>query len=63
MTTLTNSGTRDYKFPKSPTGISGLDEITDGGIPKYRTTLLVGNSGSGKTIIACHPRSDYESDD
>ena len=31
---------------------SGLDEITDGGIPKNRSTLLVGNSGSGKTVIA-----------
>lgn len=47
-----NSGTKNFKFPKSPTGIRGLDEITNGGIPKYRTTLLVGNSGSGKTILA-----------
>ena len=47
-----NSEAKIFKFPKSPTGIVGLDEITDGGIPKNRATLLVGNSGSGKTIIA-----------
>ena len=37
---------------KSPTGIAGLDEITGGGLPRGRTTLLVGASGSGKTILA-----------
>ncbi|HTA66371.1 MAG TPA: circadian clock protein KaiC [Xanthomonadaceae bacterium] len=37
---------------KSPTGISGLDEITGGGLPTGRTTLMVGGPGSGKTIFA-----------
>jgi circadian clock protein KaiC len=37
---------------KSPTGITGLDEITGGGLPFGRTTLLVGGPGSGKTILA-----------
>ena len=37
---------------KTPTGITGLDEITGGGLPRGRTTLLVGGSGSGKTILA-----------
>jgi circadian clock protein KaiC len=37
---------------KVPTGIIGLDEITGGGLPRGRTTLLVGGSGSGKTILA-----------
>src|SRR5207342_1210635 len=37
---------------KTPTGISGLDEITGGGLPSGRTTLLVGGPGSGKTIFA-----------
>jgi circadian clock protein KaiC len=37
---------------KAPTGITGLDEITGGGLPRGRTTLLVGASGSGKTILA-----------
>jgi circadian clock protein KaiC len=34
---------------KSPTGIGGLDEITDGGLPKGRPTLISGDAGSGKT--------------
>ena len=41
-----------YKFPKAPTGIQGLDEITFGGLPKNRSTLLVGNTGCGKTLMA-----------
>ena len=40
------------KSMKAPTGIAGLDEITGGGLPRGRTTLLVGGSGSGKTILA-----------
>lgn len=34
------------------TGISGLDEITRGGLPANRTTLITGGPGSGKTILA-----------
>jgi circadian clock protein KaiC len=41
-----------FKFPKSLTGIAGLDEITTGGLPKNRPTLLLGNTGCGKTIMA-----------
>jgi circadian clock protein KaiC len=37
---------------KASTGITGLDEMTGGGLPRGRTTLLVGGSGSGKTILA-----------
>jgi circadian clock protein KaiC len=37
---------------KAASGIAGLDEITGGGLPQGRTTLLVGGSGSGKTILA-----------
>ncbi|HUP24074.1 MAG TPA: circadian clock protein KaiC [Thermoanaerobaculia bacterium] len=37
--------------PKVPTGITGLDEITGGGLPRGRTTLLVGGPGSGKTVL------------
>jgi circadian clock protein KaiC len=36
---------------KSPTGITGLDEITCGGLPKGRTTLVTGAAGSGKTLL------------
>jgi circadian clock protein KaiC len=37
---------------KSPTGIVGFDQITRGGLPEGRTTLLVGGPGSGKSIFA-----------
>ncbi|MDI1251668.1 circadian clock protein KaiC [Thermomonas sp.] len=37
---------------KAPTGIIGLDEITGGGLPRDRTTLLMGGPGSGKTIFS-----------
>ncbi|MEP7157645.1 MAG: ATPase domain-containing protein, partial [Betaproteobacteria bacterium] len=37
---------------KQPSGIAGFDEITGGGLPHGRTTLLVGGPGSGKTIFA-----------
>jgi circadian clock protein KaiC len=37
---------------KLPTGIEGLEHITMGGIPKGRTCLVAGSSGSGKTILA-----------
>ena len=37
---------------KASTGIAGFDEITGGGLPRGRTTLLVGGPGSGKTIFA-----------
>jgi circadian clock protein KaiC len=37
---------------KTPTGISGLDEITGGGLPKGRPTLICGDAGSGKTVFS-----------
>lgn len=40
------------QLPKSPTGIQGLDEITGGGLPKGRTTLVCGGAGCGKTLLA-----------
>ena len=39
-------------LPKTATGISGLDEITMGGIPKGRPTLICGGPGCGKTLFA-----------
>lgn len=38
-------------LPKSPTGISGLDEITEGGLPKGRPTLVCGSAGCGKSML------------
>jgi circadian clock protein KaiC len=48
---------RNIKFrrntlPKSPTSIQGLDEITGGGLPKGRPTLVCGGAGCGKTLFA-----------
>ncbi len=40
------------KLPKSLTGIQGLDEITEGGLPKGRPTLVCGSAGCGKTLLA-----------
>jgi circadian clock protein KaiC len=37
---------------KCPTGIFGLDQITQGGLPKGRPTLICGTAGCGKTILA-----------
>jgi circadian clock protein KaiC len=39
-------------LPKCPTGIAGLDEITGGGLPRGRPTLVCGNAGCGKTLLA-----------
>ncbi|MBJ6108778.1 circadian clock protein KaiC [Hymenobacter sp. BT523] len=38
-------------LPKAPTGIEGLDEITEGGLPKGRPTLICGSAGCGKTLM------------
>jgi circadian clock protein KaiC len=39
-------------LPKAPTGIRGLDEVTGGGLPRGRPTLVCGPAGSGKTLLA-----------
>lgn len=39
-------------LPKSPTGIRGLDDITGGGLPAGRPTLVCGSAGCGKTLFA-----------
>lgn len=40
------------QFKKCPTGISGLDNITLGGLPRNRSTLICGGAGSGKTMLS-----------
>jgi circadian clock protein KaiC len=40
------------KLEKVPTGIKGLDEITDGGLPKGRTSLVTGGPGTGKSMLS-----------
>ena len=44
--------TPDGLLPKCPTGIQGLDEITGGGLPRGRPTLVCGGAGCGKTLLA-----------
>ncbi|RYY10239.1 MAG: KaiC 1, partial [Cytophagaceae bacterium] len=39
------------QLPKALTGIEGLDEITEGGLPKGRPTLVCGSAGCGKTLL------------
>lgn len=43
---------KDYAIRKSPSGIAGLDEITGGGLPTGRPTLVCGSAGCGKTMLA-----------
>jgi circadian clock protein KaiC len=43
---------RPRAIRKAATGIQGLDEITDGGLPYGRPTLVCGGAGSGKTLLA-----------
>ena len=40
-----------HQLHKCPTGIKGFDEITEGGLPKNRITLICGNTGCGKTLL------------
>src|SRR5947209_13116612 len=48
------NGSRPATRPlaKAPTGIPGLDEITNGGLPRGRPTLVCGGAGCGKTLLA-----------
>jgi len=51
--TRTTNGTRSLpQLEKSPTGITGFDEITNGGLPKGRPTIVCGGPGCGKTMFA-----------
>jgi circadian clock protein KaiC len=52
MQHTTDSAVSTRALAKTPTGIHGLDEITNGGLPKGRPTLVCGGAGSGKTLLA-----------
>jgi circadian clock protein KaiC len=45
-------GDGNRSLPKAPTGIQGLDEITQGGFPRGRPTLVCGSAGAGKTLLS-----------
>lgn len=44
---------------KLPTGIAGFDDISRGGLPRGRTTLLLGGPGCGKTVFALQTLVNY----
>jgi circadian clock protein KaiC len=46
------SGNKLATLEKCPTGIRGLDDITQGGVPRGRPTLVCGGTGCGKTLLA-----------
>ena len=46
------SGSSLRQLQKAPTGIHGLDEVTGGGLPRGRPTLVCGGAGCGKTVLA-----------
>jgi circadian clock protein KaiC len=50
--TTSQAQASDRSLPKSPTGIQGLDEVTGGGLPRGRATLVCGSAGCGKTLLA-----------
>lgn len=54
QTKRAGNGSRPARRPlaKAPTGIPGLDEITNGGLPRGRPTLVCGGAGCGKTLLA-----------
>ena len=52
MTRTQDAQPTQYSFPKTPTGIQGLDEVTGGGLPRGRPTLVCGGAGCGKTLLA-----------
>ena len=41
-----------HQLSKTPTGIQGLDELTGGGLPKGRVSLVCGKAGCGKSLLA-----------
>jgi circadian clock protein KaiC len=52
MTPAKQTKLQPRPLSKSPTGIPGMDEITGGGLPKGRPTLIAGGAGCGKTLFA-----------
>src|SRR4030042_1712003 len=45
------SKTKNGAVKKVPTGITGLDKVLSGGVPKGRVTLIAGGTGTGKTVM------------
>jgi len=52
MAKINKGGNGRRQLPKCPTGIEGLDEITGGGLPRGRPTLVCGSAGCGKSLLS-----------
>src|SRR4029453_17573755 len=52
MKTASNAKSANRGLPRTPTGIPGLDDITGGGLPRGRPTIVCGSAGCGKTLFA-----------
>ena len=52
MSRTVNHKPQDARLKKTPSGISGFDEITGGGLPQGRPALVCGGAGCGKTLFA-----------
>lgn len=52
MTDLDQTDEPGGGLQQSPTGVRGLDEVLDGGLPKGRATLIAGGPGCGKSLLA-----------
>ena len=52
MTPKSGTARASRSVAKCPTGIDGLDEVTNGGLPQGRPTLVCGSAGCGKTLLA-----------
>ncbi len=48
---MARAKTNSKELAKSPTGIAGFDEVTFGGLPQGRPTLVCGSAGCGKTLF------------
>ena len=49
---VTKSTSAPHPLPKVPTGVAGFDQMSHGGLPRHRTSLLIGGPGAGKTVFA-----------
>ncbi len=52
LTAPRSKGATPQPLPKLATGIEGFDELSHGGLPRNRTSLVIGGPGTGKTIFA-----------
>lgn len=49
---IANRKTSPRPLAKQPTGIEGFDQLSHGGLPQHRTSLVIGGPGAGKTVFA-----------